>query len=109
MLESMAKKARAATGPDDWAQALFTLEGAARAAREVGDWELAGRLARQMREHDDSYAGAHYALALVAEHAGDRPSAAREFALAENLWSHADSTLPELGESRKKARALARP
>lgn len=109
MLEAMAEKARAATGPDDWAQGLFTLEAAARAARDVGDWELAGRMARQMLEHDGSYAGTHYALALVAEHAGDRRAAAREFALAEKYWSHADSGLPELRESRDKARALARP
>ena len=40
MLEEVARKVRAAPGPDAWTQALFTLEAIARAAREVGDWEL---------------------------------------------------------------------
>ena len=65
MLEGVARKVRAAPGPDAWTQALFTLEAIARAAREVGDWDLAGWAARQMAEHDPNYAGAHYALALV--------------------------------------------
>ena len=56
-------------------QALFTLEAMARAARAVGDWELAGRMARQMLEHDPAYAGSHYALGLVAEHDGDGATA----------------------------------
>src|SRR6185503_3128623 len=71
MLEEVARKVRAAPGPDAWTQALFTLEAIARAAREVGDWDLAGWAARQMAEHDPNYAGAHYALALVAQHGGD--------------------------------------
>ena len=65
MLEDVARKVRAAPGPDAWTQALFTLESIARAAREVGDWDLAGWAARQMVEHDPNYGGAHYALALV--------------------------------------------
>ena len=82
MLDGMIAKARAAQGPDDWAQALFTLESVARTAREVGDWEFAARAAQKMLEHDPAYAGTHYALALVAEHAGDRTTAAKEFAVA---------------------------
>ena len=86
LLEGMAgEKARAAPGPDEWAEALFTLEAAARAAREVGDWEFAARMARQMLEHDSSYAGTHYALGLVAEHAGNHSAAALAFALAEEV------------------------
>ena len=96
MLEAMAKKARAAPGPDNWAMALFTLEQAARAGRDVSDWEFARTMAQQMLEHDPAYAGSHYALALVAEHSGDRAAAAREFALAEKYWSHADPSLTEL-------------
>ena len=44
MLDEVAKRVRAAPGPGRaGAQALFTLEAMARAARAVGDWELAGR------------------------------------------------------------------
>ena len=96
MLEGVARKVRAAPGPDAWTQALFTLEAIARAAREVGDWDLAGWAARQMVEHDPNYAGAHYALALVAQHAGDASTARTEAAVAARLWSAADPNLPEL-------------
>ena len=87
---------RAATGPDAWTQALFTLEAVARAAREAGDWDLAGWAARQMVEHDSNYAGAHFALALVAQHAGDLRTARNEAAAAATLWSTVDPDLPEL-------------
>ena len=96
MLEDVARKVRAAPGPDAWTQALFTLEAIARAAREVGDWELAAWGARQMIEHDANYAGAHYASALVAQHNGDGATAKAEFAAAAKLWSKADPDLPEL-------------
>jgi tetratricopeptide (TPR) repeat protein len=96
MLEGVARKVRAAPGPDAWTQALFTLEAFARAAREVGDWDLAGWAARQMIEHDPNYAGAHYALALVAQHGGDARAARTEAAAAAKLWSTADPNLPEL-------------
>jgi hypothetical protein len=95
-LEGVARKGRAAPGPDAWAQALFTLEAFARAAREVGDWDLADWAARQMVEHDANYAGAHYALALVAQHRGDARTARTEAAIAAKLWSAADPNLPEL-------------
>ena len=96
MLEEVARKVRAAPGPDAWTQALFTLEAIARAAREVGDWDLAAWAARQMLEHDPNYAGTHYALALVAEHNGDARAAAAERALVAKYWSRADAGLPEL-------------
>ncbi len=101
-LEEVATRVRAAPGPDAWAQALFTLEGIARAARAVGDWELAGRMARQMVEHDPSYAGGHYALGLAAERAGDAATAKTEFALALKGWAKGDADLPELKELRRK-------
>ena len=98
-LEEVAKRLRAAPGPDAWSQALFTLEAIARAARAVGDWELADALARQLLEHDPAFAGGHYALALVAEHnAGARPRARTEFAQAVKFWAKADPDLPELAE-----------
>ena len=103
-LEEVAKRVRAAPGPDAWSQALFTLEALARGARRVGDWELAGRMARQMIEHDPAYAGGHYALGLVAEHDGDAVTARTQFGLALKAWSKADSDLPELIDIRKKLR-----
>ena len=96
MLEEVAKKVRAAAGPDAWTQALFTLEAIARAARETGDWELAGTMARHMIAHDPNYAGSHYALALVAEQRGDAATALSERALVEKFWKNADRDLPEL-------------
>jgi len=96
MLEEVARKVRTAPGPDAWAQALFTLEALARAARDVGDWDLAGWAARQMLEHDPNYAGGHYAMALVAQHGGDLLIAKTEANAAAKLWSSADPDLPEL-------------
>ena len=101
-LEEVAKRVRAAPGPDNWAQALFTLEGIARAARAVGDWEFAGQMARQMVAHDPTYAGGHYALGLAAEHAGDAATAKSEFALALKGWAKADAALSELAELKRK-------
>jgi hypothetical protein len=91
---------RGRPGPDEWTQALFTLESVARTARDVGDWDLAGRAAQQMIEHDPSYAGSHYAAALAARHAGDQARAQRELALAGKYWSRADADMPELQEVR---------
>jgi tetratricopeptide (TPR) repeat protein len=90
MLEDVVRKARARPGPDAWTQALFTIEAIARAARDVGDWELAGWAGRQMLEHDPNYAGSHHALALAAEHAGDANTARTERALVEKYWKNAD-------------------
>jgi tetratricopeptide (TPR) repeat protein len=101
-LDEVAKRLRAAPGPDAWAQALFSLDAIARAARAVGDWELAGRMARHMVEHDPSYAGGHYAVGLVAEHDGDIAAARTAFAEALKLWAKADPDLPELAEIRRK-------
>ena len=93
MLEEVVRKVRARPGPDAWAQALFTIEAIGRAARDVGDWELAGWTARQMVEHDPNYAGSHLAMALVAEHAGDTQSARAERGLVTKYWKNADPDL----------------
>jgi tetratricopeptide (TPR) repeat protein len=103
-LDDVAKRLRAAPGPDAWSQALFSLDAMARAARAVGDWELADRMARQLLEHDPAYAGGHYALALVAEHNGDAVTATSEFAQALKLWAKADPDLPEVAEMRRKSK-----
>jgi len=105
MLDGVVKRVRGEPGPDEWSQALFTLDGIARAAREAGDWPFAGRIAQQMLQHDPSYAGTHYALALVADHEGKRPTARAEFTLAEKYWKKADPDLPELIRSRGWLRA----
>jgi tetratricopeptide (TPR) repeat protein len=93
MLEAVVRNTRARPGPDAWAQTLFTIEAIARAAREVGDWDLAGWAAGQMLEHDPNYAGSHEALALVADHRGDAPTARAERALAAKYWKNADPGL----------------
>jgi tetratricopeptide (TPR) repeat protein len=96
MMESAAKKWRSLPGPDAWTQALFRIEALARAAREVGDWTFAARLTQMMLEHDPNYAGTRYALGLLAQHDGNKETAAREFALAMKGWANADRDMPEL-------------
>lgn len=100
MMLSAAQKWRSLPGPDAWSQSLFRLEAMARAARSVGDWELAGRMAQLMTEHDPAYFGTHYALALVARNAGNAATARREFDLALKAWATADKDLPELKIAR---------
>lgn len=95
-MERAAQKWRSLPGPDAWTQALFRLEALARAARQVGDWALAARLAQLMLEHDPDYAGTHFALGLVAQHDGNTPTARREFELAVKAWASADKDLAEL-------------
>jgi len=90
VMERAAQKLRALPGPDAWTQSLFRLEAMARAAREVGDWLLAARMATLMNDHDPAYSGTHYALALVAVHDGAAATARREFSLAEAAWAGAD-------------------
>jgi tetratricopeptide (TPR) repeat protein len=101
MMLSAARKWRAQPGPDAWSQSLFRLEALARSARAVGDWELAAQMAQVMVEHDPAYFGTHYALALVAQNAGNAATARREFDLALKAWAAADKDLPELAIARK--------
>src|SRR5262249_54594147 len=58
-LKQVEQQIRAQPGPDAWNGALFELESIAQAARDAGDWELAGYTAQQMLQHDPSYAGSH--------------------------------------------------
>lgn len=98
LLRDVERRLRALPGPDAWIQALFRLESIARTARDVGDWELAESTAREMLDHDAAYAGSHLALALAAQHRGDREEAARAFAAAARYWRDADPDLPERKE-----------
>jgi tetratricopeptide (TPR) repeat protein len=101
MLEQVVREVRAAPGPDRWAQALFTLEAIARAARDSGYWDLAAWAAQQMLEHDPNYAGTHYALGLVARHDRNPTSARAEFDRARALWASADPGLSELKDLKE--------
>jgi tetratricopeptide (TPR) repeat protein len=101
-MERAAQKWRGLPGPDAWTQALFRLEAEARAARAVGDWAFAARMAQVMLDHDPNYAGTHYALALVAQHDGNTDTARREFDLAVKGWAMADKDLPELAIAMKR-------
>lgn len=100
LLDNVARRIRAANGPDSWTQGLFHLEFLAGVARRSGDWPLASQLANAMYQRASDYAGSHYALALVAQHDGDFQTAANEFSAAAGLWSEADSDLPELVNTR---------
>jgi hypothetical protein len=97
---------QARPGPDNWAQALFTLEAMGRVAREVGDWDLANRLARHMYDHDSGYAGSHDALGLVAERQARTDDARTAFTEAVKHWSGADAAMPELADDRKRLTTL---
>ncbi len=97
VMERAAQKWRSLPGPDAWTQSLFRIEALARAARDVGDWALAARLAQMMLEHDANYGGTHFALGLVSHHnSGTSATTLREFALAEKAWANADKDLVEL-------------
>ena len=96
------QSAMAMPGPDGWVAAIFVLESIGREARKAGDWQLAQYTAEQMIQHDPYYAGAHFAMGLVAEHAGESPG--EMFAAAGKYWSHADADLPEMAVVRKKGR-----
>jgi hypothetical protein len=88
-------------------EALFRLEEIARLAREAGDWELAAYTAEQMRDHDPAYGGTQYALALVAEQAGQAEKARTAYDEAIRLWAQADPDLPALRQARLRRDALA--
>ncbi len=95
-IEDVVRKVRALPGPDNWVQALYTIDALGRTARDAGEWDLADWLAQQMLQHDPNYGGTHYALALVAQHKGDAAASRAEFDLAKKFWKNADADLAEL-------------
>jgi tetratricopeptide (TPR) repeat protein len=101
----VAKSVQATPGPDAWISAQFLLEAMAQSARNAGDWELTGFLARQIILHNVNFAGGHFAFALAAAHAGNTADATKAFAAAEKLWAKADKDLPELEQIRKQVAA----
>lgn len=96
LFEDIVKTALSPPGPDAWSAARFELEAIAKTARQSGDWRLSESVARDMVEHDPTYAGGYFALGLAAEHAGHPAQAHEQFAAAEKFWSKADKDLPEL-------------
>jgi tetratricopeptide (TPR) repeat protein len=106
LFSNVARRIRAANGPDSWTQGLFHLEFLSGVARRAGDWRLASQLASAMYARAPDYAGSHYALALVAQHNGDSQAAASEFSAATKLWNEADSDLPELANTRQSLAKL---
>ena len=96
LLQDIVKMTLARPGPDAWSAARFELESLARGARQNGDWSLSESIAKAMIQHDSTYAGGYFALALAAEHAGHSAQAREQFAAAEKFWSKADKDLPEL-------------
>jgi tetratricopeptide (TPR) repeat protein len=102
ILKDVATRVRAIPGPDAWMQAIYRLELIARIGRDTGDWELGEFAANQMLEHDRFYAGTQFAIALVAEHKGDQPTARDCFAKAQQYWNKADPDLGELAEIKKR-------
>jgi tetratricopeptide (TPR) repeat protein len=107
MLRDGVTQLRAEPDPDVWIQTLFSLEAVARAARDTADWPFAAEIAEQMRLHDPSYAGTHYALALAAEQRGDRAAARAGYAEAVKLWRGADGNFSELIQARRHLAALS--
>ncbi len=67
-MKQTATDLRSRPGPDAWVQTTFALEAMARTARDVGDWELAEWMARQMIDHDPNYMGSRRALELAEAH-----------------------------------------
>lgn len=102
LMKQLEEQLTAAPGPDARSQALVQLESIARRARETQEWALAEFTGRQMVQLDPSYAGGYYALGLVSEQQDNALLAARQFGIAEKLWSEADNDLPELQAVRQK-------
>ena len=108
LMKDVQGRLRGLPGPDAWTQALFRLEGFARVARDVGDWDLADYTARQMIEHDAAYGGSHLAAALVARQRGELEVAQREAAAARKYWQDADPDMKELAELRDRSLRASR-
>jgi tetratricopeptide (TPR) repeat protein len=101
LLERIAKRIHAENGPDSWIQGLYELERINRAARASGDWQVASQFANFMMDRAPEYAGSHYAVALSAQHDGDKQRENAQFTLALKAWEHADADLAEIRELHK--------
>ena len=102
--EKLISIVQATNNPDAWGLYEFQLELLAAFAREHDAWQIAETASQAMLDHDPAYAGAHFAMAMVAQHKKDYESAEREFAAAANLWKSADPGLSELTYIRNRRR-----
>jgi hypothetical protein len=85
---------------------LFTLETVIRTAADVGAWPVVQDFAEQMRAVDATYPGTRFALGLLAEHAGDRSTAAARYQEAVAGWADADADFPGRIAARDRIAAL---
>ncbi len=107
MLRDGVSKLRADPSADRWTQNLLRIEAVEALARDLGDWVVAGDVARQMQQFAPSYAGTHYALAKDAEHAGSAGAARQEYQAAISGWSTADADFGMLTDARHQLAAIA--
>ncbi len=101
LVERISQYTRRSTSADSWSQGLFRVEVLSNLARETSQWSIAEDLAGLMLAVDPYYGGSHYAKALVAEHGGDRTTAAQESDAAKRYWNHADVDFPALAIIQK--------
>lgn len=101
LVERIGQYTRRSTSADSWSQGLFRVEVLAGLARETGQWDIAEEMAKLMLAVDPYYGGSHFAEALVAEHRGNQPIAARDFDAAKTYWNHADPDFPPLAAVKR--------
>jgi hypothetical protein len=106
MIRDAVASLRARPGPDAWIETLFTLDQIARTVRTIGDGEMSGELAEQMRLHDPSYAGTHFAIGVDADRRGDRAAALRSYEEALRRWRDADPDLADAVYTRARVSTL---
>jgi tetratricopeptide (TPR) repeat protein len=109
MLRDGISKLLADPASDRWTQTLLRIEAVETLARDLGDWALAGDVAKQMKQFAPGYAGTHYALAKEAEHARNAETARQEYRAAINGWSSADADFAMRTDARHRLAALASP
>ncbi len=107
MLRDGVSKLRADPASDRWTQSLLRMEAVDTLSRDLGDWDLAGEIAKQMQQFAPGYPGTHYALAKAAEYAGHAEAARQEYQSAISGWSAADADFAMLADARHQLAALA--
>lgn len=109
MLRDGVSKLRADPAADRWTQNLLRIEAVGTLARGLGDWDLAGDVAKQMQQISPRYSGTHYALAKVAQHEANPQIARQEYQAAIGGWVAADRDFAVLTDARHQLAALPNP